>query len=157
MKYLMAFLAALLLSTSAMADDVVFLSKLSGAEQVPPVETTINSGFVFTTINTRFYLAAVGAAEDDKITAAHIHCGKPGTNGPVIYPFYSGTPRVSIYVKGVLQPSAFVPYQRTAACPFLIRNSAQLRAAIQNGYIYVNVHTQKHPGGAVRGTVSRLL
>jgi CHRD domain len=157
MKYLIAFLTALFLSTSAFADDVVYLSKLSGADQVPPVTSTINSGFVFTTINSRFYLAAVGAAEDDKITAAHIHCGQAGTNGPVIYPFYSGTPRVAIYVKGVLQPSAFVPYQRSVACPFLIRNASQLRAAIQNGYIYVNVHTQKNPAGAVRGVVARLL
>jgi len=162
MKFLVAFLSALFLSTSAMAqvvpDDVVYKTNLSGAKQVPPVVTGITAEFIQTTLDNRWYLVVLGAPRDDQIVAAHIHCAKTGMNGPVVYPFYGGAPRRNLLIKGSIEDSKFAPYVvDPMVCPVEIKTLPQLRLAIRAGYIYVNVHTQKHPGGAVRGQVFRLI
>jgi len=154
MKYLIAFFVALLLSTSSLAQNVIYGTTLTGAEQVPPVITPITGGFLFRTRDNRWFLAARGALPDDRIIAAHIHCGKINENGPIVYPFFSGIPSRRIYPKGQFNDSNFVSYQPSPVCPILITNISQLKAAIDSGYIYVNVHTQQHPAGAVRGQVS---
>jgi hypothetical protein len=64
-----------------------------------------------------------------KPTAAHIHQGAAGTSGPIVIPF----------------GAAFTPKGCTTASAALIRAIA----ANPKGY-YVNVHTAKYPGGAVR-------
>ena len=154
MKFLIAFLAAALLSTSALAQNLFYGTNLTGANQVPPVVTPISGQFLFRTSDNRWYLAVKDAPMDDKITAAHIHCGKVGENGPVVYPFWTTPPSRRIYPKGQFNDSKFVRYTPDPTCPFLIRNIRQLKFAIERGYIYVNVHTEKHPAGTVRGQVT---
>lgn len=158
MKFLIAFLSAMFLSTAALADNVVYKASLSGANQVPKVTTNVSGEFIFTTENGNWYLVALGAARDDTITAAHIHCGRPGVNGPVIYPFFGGeTARRNLLVKGQFDDSKFASVPISEACPIEIKNMVQLRLALRQGLIYVNVHTQKYPGGIVRGQVFRLI
>lgn len=66
----------------------------------------------------------------DKTTAAHIHKGKPGTAGPVVIPF-GGTFKSS----GCTKASASL-----------------IKAILKNpSAYYVNIHTVKFPGGAIRG------
>ena len=157
MKFLIAFLSAMFLSTAAFADDVVYKTDLRGATQVPPVVSKITGEFIYTTLDNRWYLVALGADRDDMITAAHFHCGKRGINGPVVYPFYGGAPRRNVLAKGSFEDAQFAAYTPTPDCPVEIKNIVQLRAAIRAGLIYVNVHTQKHPTGTVRGQVFRLI
>jgi len=157
MKFLIAFLSALFLSTSALADDVVYKTNLSGASQVPPVTSKITGEFIFTTLDNRWYLVALGANSGDMITAAHIHCGRAGVNGPVVYPFVSGNPRRSVFAKGKFDETKFASYPLSAACPIKIDSIIKLRAAIRSGLVYVNVHTVNHPAGTVRGQVVRLI
>jgi hypothetical protein len=65
-----------------------------------------------------------------KPLAAHIHKGKPGTAGPVVVPF----------------GAAFKKEGCTTA------SAATVRAILKNpAAYYVNVHTAKYPGGAIRG------
>ena len=62
--------------------------------------------------------------------ASHIHRGKKGTSGPIVIPLFAGTPKHSGCVK---------------ASKSLLRSVAKHPANY-----YVNVHTQKFPGGALR-------
>jgi hypothetical protein len=66
----------------------------------------------------------------DKGTAAHIHKGSPGKAGPVVVPFGAAFKR-----EGCATTTA-----ATAAA-----------IAAHPGAYYVNVHTAKFPGGAIRG------
>jgi CHRD domain len=157
MKLLIAFISALLLSVPALAQTIGYISNLTGAEQVPPVVTPITGQFIFRTTDNRWFLAVRGAAGNDKITAAHIHCGKIGANGPIVYPFYDGVPSRRIFPKGQFNNSKFIRYQPTTTCPITITNILQLKSAAQDGYLYVNVHTQKNPNGAVRGQVIQII
>lgn len=156
MKLLIAFLSALLLSTPALSQTIGYISNLTGANQVPPVETNITGQFIFRTTDNRWFLAVRGAPGNDRIVSAHIHCGKVGANGPIVYPFYDGVPSRRIFPKGQFNNSKFVSYQPNTVCPITITNILQLKSAAQDGYLYVNVHTQKHPGGAVRGQVIQI-
>jgi len=65
-------------------------------------------------------------------TAAHIHQGKAGQNGPVIIPLAKKDDNTWM-----------VP-------PFTYLTDAQYIAYI-DGELYVNVHSAANPGGQVRG------
>jgi hypothetical protein len=68
------------------------------------------------------------------VTAAHIHLGAPGQNGPVI-----------------------IPLNRTAdntwSVPASIRLNDTQYEAFRLGNLYVNVHSVANPGGEIRGQV----
>jgi hypothetical protein len=106
---------------------------LTGAEEVPPVQTS-GSGS-----------GSIRVAEDGTVsgsvttkgvpgTMAHIHQGAKGQNGPVIVPLTKNGDTYS------------VPPGRKLT-------SAQLEA-FKKGQLYVNVHTAKNKGGEVRGQLT---
>ena len=103
--------------------------KLSGAEEVPPVNTP-GSG------SGSFRVAEDGAVSGSVTTKnvagtmAHIHLGARGRNGPVIVPLTKNGDTYS------------VPEGKKLT-------SAQLQA-FKAGDLYVNVHSNKHKGGEVR-------
>jgi hypothetical protein len=103
--------------------------KLSGAQEVPPVNTSgTGSG--------SFRVAEDGSISGSATTknvpgnAAHIHLGARGKNGPVILPLSKNGDTYS------------VPEGRKLT-------SAQLQA-FKAGDLYVNVHSNQHKGGEVR-------
>ncbi|MEO8719430.1 MAG: CHRD domain-containing protein [Burkholderiales bacterium] len=105
---------------------------LSGAEEVPPVKVS-GSG------SGRFRLAEDGSitgsvtTKDVAGTAAHIHLGDKGKNGPVIVPLDKNGDTFS------------VPEGRKLT-------AAQVKA-FKDGNLYVNVHTARHKGGEVRAQI----
>lgn len=117
---------------------------LTGAAEVPPV-TTGATGSGSVTIN------AAGTAIDFNlsvanilnVTAAHIHVGEVGVNGPIILP---------------LAASGFTSLTGTLTAADLVPSAAQgintfedAVEAIQAGRAYFNVHTSANLGGEIRG------
>jgi hypothetical protein len=137
---------------------------LTGAEEVPPVDTRAQGQAVFR-------VSADGSSVDfrliasniDNVTQAHIHCGASGTNGPVrmwLYPVIGPTgaqgPNASGPQNGVLASGTFHP--AGIFCP----DGTPLLDAMRAGLTYVNVHTNDgvppgntgpgdFPGGEIRG------
>jgi len=103
---------------------------LSGANEVPPV-TTSGSG------SGSFRVGPDGAVSGSVTTtgvpgtAAHIHQGAKGQNGPVIVPL---TKNGDTYIT-----------------PTGAKLTAAQLQAFKSGNTYVNVHTSQHKGGEVRG------
>jgi len=110
--------------------------KLSGANEVPPA-TTQASGEGFVTIGLDHSVAAKITVTGMKATAAHIHEGAVGTNGPVI-----------------------IPFTKTGDDEFSAPDGAKLTdaqwASYQAGNLYVNVHSAKYPGGEVRAQLAQV-
>ena len=127
-----AVVAALLLAVSAFAATKTLTTSMKGGSAETPKGDPNGKGTAKVTLNTstgrvcfRLTWSAIGTP-----TASHIHKGKKGVAGPVVIPFFGGTPKHTGCVK---------------ASKSLVRSIARSPASY-----YVNVHTQQFPGGAIR-------
>jgi hypothetical protein len=103
---------------------------LSGANEVPPVSTNASGTGTVTVSSDRNVTAKLNVS-GMTATAAHIHEGAAGANGPVL-----------------------VPLTKTADNQFEAPAGAKMTeaqyAAYKAGRTYVNVHSARNPGGEVR-------
>jgi hypothetical protein len=118
---------------------------LTGAEEVPPV--TVNAiGYFSGTLtdgNLEFDLSAVGPS----ITAAHIHLGAKGTNGPAVaFLFGPADPGV-----GAIHPTGNIKVSNLVGP--LAGNWKGFTDALAKGELYVNFHTTANPAGAGRAQI----
>jgi hypothetical protein len=107
---------------------------LYGTNEVPAVTTSAyGTGTVNVSVDRR--VAATVNALYMTATAAHIHEGAAGSNGPVIVPFTKISDNV-----------------------FVAPDGAQLTeaqyASYKAGNLYVNVHSAKNPGGEIRAQLA---
>lgn len=105
---------------------------LSGAEEVPPVKTAATGSGSFRLAEDGALTGSV-TTKDVAGTAAHIHLGAKGKNGPVIVPLTKVGDTYS------------VPAGRKLT-------DAQVKA-FKEGSLYVNVHSARHKGGEVRAQI----
>ncbi len=126
-------------------------AKLSGANEVPSV---LSSG----TGVAKFNFSTDGSAatfhvnvdEISDVRFAHIHFAKAGVNGGVVYNLRMDKvngPVSGLYAQGEILPTMFSGQLRGG--DFFI-----LREAFRTGNAYVNVHTDRFPGGELRGQVN---
>lgn len=133
-----------------------FSVRLTGDEENPPVDTRAHghAGLQIHKLGTAIsYRLNVAGITD--VTAAHIHCGAEGVNGPVVAFLYGGptiTPRGTLASSDLI-PADVIPVADSAACPGGVANIQDLVEKLQNGGAYVNVHTLQNPGGEIRGQV----
>jgi hypothetical protein len=122
-------LAALLLTANAYADTPISIS-LTGASEVPQV-TTAATGTVNISVHPN--RAVSGSIETSGMvpTMAHIHEAAAGKNGP---------PIVTLIKKG----------DKSFAVPADTTFSEAQYASYLAGNLYVNVHSEAHPGGEIR-------
>ncbi len=131
---------------------------LSGYEEVPAISST-GTGTLRLKVNDDSQLVEYDLSyenlEGTITTASHIHLGQKSVNGGVMVFFCGGggrppcTPTSGTFsgtfsAVDVLGPAA----QGIAAGEF-----AEVVQAIRAGQVYVNVHTNKHPGGEIRGQI----
>ena len=107
--------------------------ELSGANEVPPVTTTASGTGTVTIKDDRSVSASI-TVTGMTATAAHIHEGASGANGPVI-----------------------VPFTKTGENTFAAPDGAKLTeaqyASYKAGNLYVNVHSAKNPPGEIRAQI----
>jgi hypothetical protein len=104
--------------------------KLSGAEEVPPVNVP-GSGSGTIRVNSDGMVSGSVTTTGVQGTMAHIHMGAKGQNGPVIVPLAKNGDTYTVPAGAKL-------------------NDAQMKA-FKEGRLYVNVHTARNKGGEVRG------
>lgn len=144
--------------------DLRFNAWLHGAQEVtsptPPslgVTSATRGGFALD-FNVRLAVARywIGVNNGVDITAAHIHCGKAGRNGPVVATLYGGPPLAAISGRlhaGNIRNANIAANACTPVIGRDIMNVADLLEAATNGELYVNVHSAANPGGEVRGQI----
>lgn len=84
------------------------------------------------------------------VTAAHLHLGAKGANGPVIVPLFTGPQKTGSFTR-VLAKGTITQADLTG--PMAGKTFADLAAAVLAGQTYVNVHTVKSPNGQIRGQI----
>lgn len=105
-------------------------AKLTGNEEVPPVNTSASGS---STIAVKDDHTVTGSVKVSGMTptAAHIHDGAQGKNGPVAVPLTkSGDDTFNVPPGTKLTDAQYSEYKA--------------------GNLYVNVHSAAHPGGEIR-------
>ncbi len=103
---------------------------LSGDQEVPSI-TTMASGEAQLTIDDDMTLSGSVKTKGIKATAAHIHAGAAGENGPVA---------ISLMMKG----------DNEWIVPADTKLTAAQMTEFKAGGLYVNVHSAEHKGGEIR-------
>ena len=136
-------------------DAHIFVATLSGAEEVPPVETRARgqAWFQLSPDGTELAYRLI-VANIENVTMAHIHLAPAGANGPVVAWLYpSGSPARLIpgRFQGVLAEGTITAVDLVG----LLANQTldELVEEFTASNAYVNVHTSQFPGGEVRGQI----
>lgn len=107
---------------------------LSGGQQVPAVSTN-GAGFAYLEVNTSTGAISgiITVRNLENVTAAHIHSGAADETGPIV--------------------TTFTHNETTGqfSLPADSRLSSADLTALQEGKLYINVHTSAHPSGELRG------
>lgn len=130
------------------AQNQKFNAKLSGQQEVPPVQTTASGMAWFKPMQDKVWFK-LNVTDMQGVTQAHIHTGKQGENGPVVVTLYKSETPQSINGK--------LSYGNITANllegPMKGKQISDLATAMSNGSTYVNVHTEKYPNGEIRGQI----
>lgn len=132
------------------APDADFTAALSGAEQVPPVETEAQGSATATLDDAGTTLTLSGsytglssALQEVGGSAAHIHEAPRGENGPVVVPL-TITPDETDPLSGTFAGTATIGEGEGELAP---------ETLAANGY-YINIHTVDNPDGELRGQIT---
>jgi hypothetical protein len=123
--------AIVLAACAAMSGAKTVNVKLSGSEEVPPVTTSAQGQGSFTVSEDKSVSGSITVMGLTP-TAAHIHTGAAGQNGPVAIG---------------LQKSGDVSWSVPPGAKF----TDTQYDAFRSGNTYVNVHTNANKGGEIRG------
>ena len=86
----------------------------------------------------------------EDVTAAHIHVGQPGEDGDVVALLFSGDPMGEF--NGQLAEGVITEADLTGP---LTGDMDSLIELLENGGLYVNVHTVINPAGEIRGQITQ--
>ena len=151
---------------AAVADELKFTATLSGAQEVtgttPAGVETGTSGRIEVTFDEGLGSARFKLEVNDGVgvTAAHLHCGRAATNGPVVVPLFRAPGGVDVHgelVSGTLTNASIggaigpIRANCTQYIGIPVDNMASLAFAARAGLIYANVQTMANPEGEVRG------
>ena len=124
--------ALAVVTTVAFGDEIKV--NLSGAQENPPVSSAASATGVIV-INMDGSVSGSITTKDIPATAAHIHAGSVGKNGPVI-----------------------IPLTKTGENDWSVQAGARLNdeqiKSYKAGDLYVNVHSKTNPGGEIRAQIT---
>lgn len=162
------------------AGQLTYEATLSGEKEIPAVDTdaagSLSLLFGTTTATTTTATTTATSTVEQAsfeldvssgfgIIAAHLHCAPVDENGPIVVTLFSAeaatssattTSATSTDVDGRLSTGTFTDanIEATAAdCTEPIADIMELIQEIEEGDIYVNVHSTSSPAGLIRGQV----
>ena len=136
-------------TTQSYAQNEKYRAKLDGNNEVPPVNSTAEGVINFKTKNDMLTWKMNVTGTNDA-TGVNIHKGKAEENGDVVVDLLKVS-KHSDTAKGMIMRGNVTDSSLTG--PMAGQTLADLQTAMTNGDTYVNVHTQDHPDGEIRGQV----
>lgn len=136
-------------TTQSYAQNEKYRARLDGNNEVPAVKTTAEGVINFKTKNDMLtWKMNVTGAND--ATGVNIHKGKAGEKGEIVVDLmkvskHSDNPK-GMTMRGNVTESSLMGSMAG-------KTIADLKTAIANGDVYVNLKTQDHPDGLMRGQI----
>ena len=136
-------------ANSSYAQNEKYRARLDGNNEVPAVKTTAEGIINFKTKNDMLtWKMNVTGANDP--TGINIHKGKAGEKGEIVVDLmkvskHSDSPK-GMTMRGNVTESSLMGSMAG-------KTIADLKTAIANGDVYVNLKTQDHPDGLMRGQI----
>jgi CHRD domain-containing protein len=147
--YVFSFLISSNLFVFAKISPNCFDAKLTGKDEVPSKDTKA-TGFVELNANNgnNSMSYKINVTNIEKATSVHLHEGKVGENGPSMVILYNtGFP--SAITNGVLSSGNITSANLENQSP--VTNFKDLMNLMNNGEVYIHVHTEANPTGEIRG------
>lgn len=141
-------------STSAFAGEQQqkrFITELTGFEEVPPVNDTSAIGVAEFKLGQDNIMYTLNVTDIENVTAAHIHGGQVGENGPIVVTLFKEDAPTAAMTTGVLSEGNITATNLEG--PMAGKLLSNLTSAMRNEQTYVNVHTQQNPNGEIRGQI----
>ncbi|HEX6254261.1 MAG TPA: CHRD domain-containing protein [Euzebyales bacterium] len=132
-----------------------FTTHLTGAEEVPAVDTDAQGQAIFQVDDDGDAISyRLNVANISDVLMAHLHLGEAGANGGIVVWLYPDGPPPQL-IPGRTQGTLATG---TITADDLVGDLAgagldALIEAMRAGEIYVNVHTLSSPGGEIRGQI----
>lgn len=120
-----------------------FRADLTGDNEVPPVETDAQGVAEFGWDGSTMFYGIGATTEITDVTAAHIH----DENGDILVTLFSGS-AVDLEAQEILVQGEF-----TMTDPSVDVTIGELLELMRSSDVYVNVHTELHPAGEIRGQI----
>jgi CHRD domain len=136
-------------ATQSYAQNEKYRAKLDGNNEVPPINSTAEAVINFKTKNDMLtWKMNVTGANDP--TGINIHKGKAGDDGEIVVDLmkvskHSDTPK-GMTMRGNVTESSLTGSMEG-------KTIADLKTAMANGDVYINLKTQDHPDGLLRGQI----
>lgn len=127
-----------------------YSATLSGKEVVPAVNTEAKGTAIFT-MNEELdgINYSIDVSNLKNVTGAHIHKGKRGLNGPVVLALIEG--KAEGEVEGNLVEGVILEMDLEG--PLQGKSLDDLIKLFRNKEAYVQIHTEEHPKGELRGVI----
>ncbi len=155
--FLIVFVLLLLSAVAPCAKaDGVFITTLTGANEVPSVPTSATGSAVVTVTGNALSISLTFTGLSANATAAHFHCCvSPGANAGVAI----GLLGFPVATSGTYNNTFDLALASTYSVAFvtnfgggtLAGAQAAFLAALSGGQVYLNIHTLTFPGGEIRG------
>lgn len=131
-----------------------YIARITGDQEVPPVDTEAVSIGWFRFVNRdRLFLGfRLNLRHDQTVTDVHIHEAPPGVDGPIVLNMRPNGPGEGICID--LAGGLITYYALTSAA---LRGSlagqtlTDLKNLMATGNTYINLHTPENTGGWIRG------
>ena len=139
---------------SAQAQQQKFIAKLTGSQEVPPINTTARGTAQFTlnsdgkALNYNITVMRIKG-----VTTSEIHLGKAGNEGPVVAELiHFNTPTLPILVNSTLSQGNVTANKLVG--PLTGKQISDLANIMAGGNTYIDIHTLQNPFGEIRGQIS---
>jgi CHRD domain len=131
-----------------------FIANLSGSNEMPPVKTSATGTVKFTAgANDKSLAYVLNVTNMNGVMGAHIHSAKQGENGPVVAGLFNpgmiGPPTGK--VNGVLAKGNITSSDLQGTLPG--KQISDIVNLVKSHGAYVDIHTQKHENGEIRGQI----
>jgi CHRD domain-containing protein len=134
------------------AQQQAFTATMTGSEEVPPKNTKATGTATFVSSTDGSSVAyKIRVASIKGVTAAHIHSGSIGKNGPIVVALFKSTSPTGT-MNGLLSQGTITSANLEG--PLKGKTISDLIRLINDGTAYANVHTQQNPKGEIRGQIS---